>query len=725
MSLRLSGLALAGLALLTACSDSPSKSTASTQGPPPVLDFATLLARGSAVPRPSAALPEGATIESVDSGRADLHMLLAVADRTRLEERPGFHYTWPLPFPPARVKKSDRVWPKITLPGLDEADLDIDPATAEKLRRTTKAPTTVHAWIDGTTLHIAMPRPAPVDGQLDFSYPVDTARLVGGRDSSLGLETLVRVRHAFEYGTKESLTFEAGTTLLLPLDDFPGATLSATLTQDSDAPGARIGFARDDAALEWHAAGPGPLPLHLELPAGPGQLRVVVEGAPGTLVRLDEPRLDFSDTLPELAERPNILFILLDTLRADRMATFGGSGDLTPRLDELAGESLAFDQCWSTSCWTLPAISSMMTGVFAEVHGGIAPNTRINPALDTLAETFQQAGYYTEAVTEGGLFRSGFGLDQGFVRFFEQSKNIDQGVGLAQKFFEKRSSPAPWFFTLHSYQVHEPYTPSRKLMKQLTAGLDDDIKKRISRPSDFIDLFESHEMTPELTQKVAGIMEQLYDAEVRTADAAIGRFLDGLKAAGQLDNAIVVFTADHGEEFGEHGLLGHSDTLYPELVHVPLLLRFPDGYRAGELVPQPVSQINLLPTILDAAGLGMTADTQAYAGTSLLRELPTDPIYTWRYSPDGKSIYSLRLGDEIFVEGAYKWPRTESGPELYDLADDPGAHHNLAGDRSGHVESLKKLLESVRKRYSDGSYDGTQLKMDESTRAELEALGYL
>ena len=244
--------------------------------------------------------------------------------------------------------------------------------------------------------------------------------------------------------------------------------------------------------------------------------------------------------------------------------------------------------------------------------------------------------------------------------------------------------------------------------------------------TDFAELYHAGEWTGEVSATVSEAMERLYDAEVRFTDAQVGAFLDELRADGVLDDTLVVLTADHGEEFGEHGMIGHGDTLYPELLHVPLMLRFPDGWRAGERETAPTSHLHLPPTILDAVGLGETLADTTFAGESLLRGTSEMPIYAWRYREGDRDLYALRVGDELVIEGEYDLARAEGGaPEVYDLGGDPGALDNLAGSDPTRLERLRALLGTVRSAYSENAFEGGSVHLDDATRAELEALGYL
>ncbi|MDF1800035.1 MAG: sulfatase, partial [Planctomycetota bacterium] len=575
-------------------------------------------------------------------------------------------------------------------------------------------------------------------------YPIQAARLAGGAGHERSPDELHLARVETPTGSNAALVLEAGTRLTLPMADFPGATLHARLVASDGASMDQPATGTAAPPLKVTLSFPGPAgtvaleadrtprAVELVLPAGhpeqPGSFTFEATGPAGSLVRLEEPRLAFGD-VPSLAERPNVLFVILDTLRADRLGAHGNPDGLSPALDRIASESLVFEECWSTSSWTMPAISGMLTSAHQELHGGIHENSRINPALDTLASSLAAAGYDTEAICEGGLFRAIYGHDAGFRAFFEHREGIAHGAELAREFFQRKATEPgaePWFLVLHSYEVHEPYEPDPALLATIRAGLPERLAKRITRPTDFAELYHNGEWTAEVSAEVSAAMEALYDAEVQVADAVLGELFDELRAAGTLDDTLVVITADHGEEFGEHGMIGHGDSLYPELLHVPLMLRFPDGWRAGETEPGATSQLHLAPTVLDAVGLGTELEGLSFAGESLLRGLPEVPIYAWRYREGERSLYALRVGDEVVLEGTYDFARAESGaPEFYDLAADPGALKNLRAEDPARVESLRQLLSAVRELYSKDAFEGGSVRLDAATQERLEALGYL
>lgn len=668
----------------------------------------------------------------------------------------GTHIVWPLPFAAAATKEAKRSGPELALPfGPPDASgtrerIAFPVETCATFAQTMRAGLP-HShgrpllWLDADSLHAFGDHVRSGDGGSRLTYPVQAARLAGSAQLPAGtrLGELLIGRHTPDGNPKLSETalwLEVGTTLELDLTDFAGGSLVGSLAVGE--PGlaleVRMADGEDEPRLLEVPAG---APLELELPAFAPRARCTLtpRGPAGALLRLDRARIDRARSIEadnieadnveaDNVERPNVLLIVLDTLRADRLAAFGGDGALMPNLDAFANESLGFTEYWAASSWTLPTISTMLTSVHAEIHGGVARTTPIDPRLDTLASVLRDAGYRTEAITEGGLFASTYHLDRGFDRFEEHGGGLGWGVELAREFFVQRAGEQPWFLTLHSYEVHEPYAPSDELIAEVRAGLPADMAANIERPSDFVPLLESGRWDEVLAADVPARMERLYDAEVRAADALIGGLLDDLERKGVLDDTLVIFTADHGEEFGEHGYLGHSDALYPEVLHVPLLMRFPGGEHAGERHAAPTSQLDLTPTVLDALGLHERLRELPFQGRSLLRGEPDRPVYAWRHRPDGGSLWAVRDGDRFYVQGSYDHPRDdpgEAGRELFDLGDDPGADRDRDVRAPDVALSMQRLLEQLRGEYGSATYAGRHVRLDEATRENLGDLGYL
>lgn len=679
----------------------------------------------------------------VSRGLAKLTLRINPATETRLESTEGVHVAWLLPLPTAHTLEASRTNPhlEMTTTGPQANTMRLPVEVLESVTGSLLASGSLPqprdrpvVWIEGRWLHVYSRLQGAADTVLKLTYPVRAARFAGKSDTPVrpqSLDKLLLGRDVIADGLNtsyRSMWLEIGTQIELNLSGFRGGVLSGRL------------LASPDAAVELHlevqqldsgeverqvfrANGDA---IELTLPEeDPGQ-RVTLSavGPQGGLLHLEQARIESAVQL----DHPNVLLIVVDTLRADRLNSFGGDLNLTPNLDALARESMIFSDYWASSSWTLPTISTMLTSVHMDVHGGKDKQSPINPNITTLASALNDAGYRTKAITEGGLFRSVYNLDRGYEHFVEHQNGLAEGIQLANAFFDKRARNEPWFLTLHSYEVHEPYTPDKALLDQVRASLPPDMAQGIERPTDFIEFFESGEWDQVLAADVPALMEELHNAEVVHADRLIGALLDRLRAAGQLDNTLVVVTADHGEEFGEHGMLGHSDSLYPELLRIPLLMRFPDGYGAGQVIDLPTSQLSLTPTILDAVGLSERAQSPVFQGTSLLRAGTQAPVFASRYLDNGETLFALRDGDSLLIEGTYRFERLSRGTpnvELYALDQDPGAQVDLDVSDPEQLEAMRALMQSLRAQFSENAYSGQGLQIDAATQKNLADLGYL
>jgi arylsulfatase A-like enzyme len=399
---------------------------------------------------------------------------------------------------------------------------------------------------------------------------------------------------------------------------------------------------------------------------------------------------------PADPDRPNVIVVLLDTLRADRLSSYGHPLPTSPRMDAWAASSaVRFASVVAPAPWTLPAHASMFTGLDAVRHGfnfwGTAP-----PALETTAEILRRHGYTTAAVTGGGLLHPGFGLAQGFDRF-DYWSDPDSDREVAWVFERARSwlrghHERPFFLFVHTYEMHAPHRRRQPHFDELarTAGVipppfDLDLVSRpwqglvaqgdrfaVRRPGD-------DDWSGDLDEAELETVGLMYDSALALVDVEVGRLLDHLGAIGLRERSLVVVTSDHGEALGEDGRAGHV-YLDDFNLMVPLILELPGAHRGGTVVERQVRLIDLAPTILEILGLPVPAGLD---GRSLLPlvEDPGAPFpeRAWAYAASSNHGLALRRDDGLkylFPDPA--WAQVEGREALYDLAADPGEEWNLA-----------------------------------------------
>lgn len=426
-----------------------------------------------------------------------------------------------------------------------------------------------------------------------------------------------------------------------------------------------------------------------------------------------------SQTKAENAQtKPNVIFILVDTLRADHLSYAGYPRETSPNIDKLAGSSTIFKYAYSASCWTAPAVASIFSGLPPSVHGMMPPNSRVKAAqkysfklssdVPTIAESLKANGYKTAAVAANEWISDKFGYTQGFDYFFVKSRMI--GEDLNEKAFrviDKFYDPAqPFFLYVHYMDPHDPYRAPKPYNTFFKEPLSDPRYK-----------------APELE-----LMRQ-YDNEIRYVDFQIGEFLKYAEAKGLLRNSVIVLTADHGEQFRERGHVGHGYNLNDEETHIPLLIKEP-GQTAGNIVETAVSHLDIFPTLL---GLTHAPEMSGLPGISLfgnaLNNRPISIVSEVARRYNFKAIVEPSRNKVIATYdielGLYAPLHKEQKLQYFDLAKDPfeSAPQDLMSQldkapATDFYNTYDKLLKDI-KRYRVDS-----MEMSDDTLKELKSLGY-
>jgi arylsulfatase A-like enzyme/Flp pilus assembly protein TadD len=388
------------------------------------------------------------------------------------------------------------------------------------------------------------------------------------------------------------------------------------------------------------------------------------------------------------APHPHVLLVTVDTLRPDALGWVAGR-NATPAIDALARESFRFAAARSPVPLTLPAHTSVMTGLDPPRHGVHDNGQVLGPAPRTLAEALRARGYATGAVVSGFPLRAVFGLDRGFDRYDDRipaegdewrERPALETTEAALAWVRAQPRGRPWFLWVHYYDPHDPYTPPDRLRRPGPRGA--------------------------------------YDGEVAAVDEAVGRLRDGLARVPASEGVLTVLAADHGESLGEHGEDTHGFFVYESTLQVPLLFHFPGRVRPGESA-QSARLVDVGPTLLELAGAPALPDTDGVSLAPLLegrtQEIP--PAYAESYEPwlsyGWAPLFGLRAGDLKLVDA----PRRE----LYDLARDPGEKDNRLASSPDEARRLLDLLDA-RRRVSAPDAARTQ---DPQAAEALRALGYV
>ena len=383
-----------------------------------------------------------------------------------------------------------------------------------------------------------------------------------------------------------------------------------------------------------------------------------------------------------------VVLISIDTLRADHLPAYGYAGVATPAIDALRKDAILFRNAYSHVPLTLPSHVTLMTGLLPP-QSGVRDNLgyTLSPTRPTIASLLKQASYPTGGAVSAVVLAASTGIARGFDAYDDDFSSVSewnlanvQRSGFdTEKIAESwigNQGKKPFFYFLHLYEPHTPYTPPEPYRSRYAASP--------------------------------------YDGEIAAADAVVGRFVAFLRERGLYDRSLVFLLSDHGEGLGEHGEDEHGLLLYRETLHVPLLVKLPGSKRAGSSVARPVGLVDILPTIASALGLPSPTPSD---GVSLLgadaaagRNVYSETYYP-RYHFGWSDLAALTDDRYAYIHGV--------ADELYDLAADPRELHDLGAGLPPALRSRRNaLLAMSRPEQAPGSADAEQVR-------KLASLGYL
>jgi len=456
---------------------------------------------------------------------------------------------------------------------------------------------------------------------------------------------------------------------------------------------------------------------------------------------------------------PNLVMIVLDTLRADHIGTYGYSRPVTPWLDDFAKDATVYERAVSPSSYTLPSHATLFTGLYPETHGAVendrddgtsleklgllADFANVSPlpeAALTLAEMMRERGYETGAICANSAYLSRvFNLDQGFETYVDATGSREAwrpaGLLIAAKFpmpqkwrlyrmmgsneryylfaheinaltyqWMRGRTERPFFLFLNYMEAHAPHMampgyrdffPSSYVLQTADWGA-------VNRGE--------QDFPPE--QKAA--LVDAYDAQVRSLDDRLSELFERLKSAGALENTLVVICSDHGEGFNEHGTLGHAVSVFEPEVWVPLVVKRP-GQTAGSRVSKLVGMADVAPTVLAALGLPVP---DAIEGVDLTADTRKIPIVSYL------GPYERRYTEHAVYSDPWKLlVRSDAAPRLFNIREDGGETQDHAGDEPDRVTELLSLLETYSARPGN-RLQGDVMVMDDETRERLKSVGY-
>ena len=466
------------------------------------------------------------------------------------------------------------------------------------------------------------------------------------------------------------------------------------------------------------------------------------------------------------ARRPRgVILIQADTLRRDHLDLYGHARATAPNLARWAGSGVVFRHAVSQAPWTKASTPSILASLYPTSHGVREFADRLPASATTVAEAFRDAGYATMAVASVPFVGQMTNLHQGFEEFHESTSHPWRGGPLSAKtsreyvdrllgWIERRRD-APWFAFLHVFDPHspyEPYAPYNRLW--VPAELEAEHEKRRDALAPTIaDEFMRVRKLPSRAETVAAgidpdayvaVESAWYDASIRAMDAELARLFERLREAGRDDDTLVVLLSDHGTEFYEHGTFFHGHSVHGELTQVPLIARWPGGIAAGRSIEPLVQTIDVMPTLLELAGVAIPSAAQGQSLAPFLSPAARQeadgswpswrarPAISERYpsapnSPAPRDRVTLSIMDERWRLLRNLSPGLPPH-ELYDWRADPLDQHDLAATEPETVNRLAADLDAWRKHAEAGKLpsDATAAEsMSAEQLQHLRSLGYL
>jgi len=470
-----------------------------------------------------------------------------------------------------------------------------------------------------------------------------------------------------------------------------------------------------------------------------GILVLVLAGGGWWIAQLREPAVNWP-----------VIIYLIDTLRADRLGLYGYDKSTSPRIDALASESVVFERANAPAPWTLPSVASILSSTFACEHGVIVDGQKLSPSFDTLPERLRSIGYATGGYYANPYVGPATGLDQGYD-LYEVDWDKDALAAQVGAYLDQHAS-APFFLYLHTIEPHDAFrTPGKFIPRSDWVSLDERKQYHArymtyrestgadsiaDQPRGAIDNTEEQQQAMAALNAMRDKINALYDASIRWADSNVGAVIDELKDRGIWDEAIFILVSDHGEEFNDHGGWVHGQSVYEELVHVPLIVHFPDGEFAGRRIEDTISLLDIMPTIFDY--LGRPELCYECRGASLMPRISgadkieaTVPVIT-SLRINRREYYRPWVssrGDTNIVARQADWKGIWNADiqnlELYDLAHDPGELEDVSAD---YPDLARTLEQTASDWFSDCSAlwrEPEQIQdFDEEVRQQLRSLGY-
>jgi len=417
---------------------------------------------------------------------------------------------------------------------------------------------------------------------------------------------------------------------------------------------------------------------------------------------------------------PNVVLITIDTLRADHLGAYGYERDTSPNIDKLAEDGVLYENAFSQAPWTYPSLSSIHTSLYPSQISRFSAYLKISDSLLTLAEYMKNNSYKTIAVVSNRYAGKTYGFAQGFD-VFEERNIMDHDSITSQLVTEaavdsiNEYAEKPFFLWIHYMDPHTQYNhhPEHAYRQENTSNITVPLKEKDLNP-----------IADSLNEADLRFIADTYDEEIAYTDEYVGKLINTLKEQGLYDNTIIVLTSDHGEELLDRNRFGHGDTLYNELLHIPLIIHNPlEDKLNGTKVSRNVETRSIAGTIAEECGL----PNNHFKGINLLR-IPSEHIDgEFVFSQQGQNSERDPVKRAVFMKEWKLIENVKDGTfELYDLSNDPHEQNNLYGSGRPGISELQNLLASQLSGFKPVLVaEPEKAEPSEEDIKQLKALGYI
>ncbi len=443
---------------------------------------------------------------------------------------------------------------------------------------------------------------------------------------------------------------------------------------------------------------------------------------------------------PSPTVAPNVVLIVVDTLRADHLSQYGYPRDTSPALESFARQATLFQNAYAPANWTTPSAASLFTGLDPARHQLRGAGDALPEDAWTFVQYLSDAGYDAYGDSANINVSRELGFDRGF-RVWHQPEaegaevlaypGIDQMLEKFSSWVERMNGEGRYLTYLHPMNVHGPYRVPKEHQSALLGHPPDrtfvyygDVMGKVLAGR----LQQRSHVSP---RYLKSLFDQ-YDTAIRYTTDQVGEMLDLLRASDLYDDSLIILTSDHGEELFDHGGFSHGYTVYEEIVRVPLIVKLP-SQREARTVGATVMLQDLMPTIVELAGLEVPPDLD---GRSLTPLLSSGGDAAWEEPGEGTRLHhgtarkrcdcrALVEGDKKLIVNASSYQFRRGAVELYDLKEDPGERENIANADREQTQAMIGRFEAAVAKAMEKRVEGGENVLDSMDKERLEALGYL